>query len=481
MTRSPPLGLLGPQPQLSSGKRALRRSLLANGFLVIFGLLLLLSSHTATAQPELPELFEPVQETLESSQTPLRLHPGQRIIRHVRLNIDLLSPRNDEQVSINRPRRLSLSLSDQERYIAELSEISIQSPSRYMLRGNIENVVDSRVIVAVRGETAAAEISIGPRLFEIRNQSGDIYAVIEVDRAVFPPEAEPLSVPITPDEPHSTVPGNVAQATCFLNVDVMVLYTDDARAAAGGVTNIELLIDLAVDRTNEAYQRSGVTQRVNLVHTEEVNFTENNDSSAMLEQLKNKNDGIIDHIHQLRNSHVADIVSMIIENRTDCGRGYQMSTLSSSFAGNAFNIASRTCAAGNLSFAHELGHNMGIAHDKANSGGGAPVFTYAYGYQNPDTNQTTNFRTVMAYDCTPNTCPRVSNFSNPSVNYNGVPTGISGSADNAFALNRTRCVVSSWRICSSGRPSCPPGYWCSEPGEPPGAGCCLQCTPNKLE
>ena len=44
-----------------------------------------------------------------------------------------------------------------------------------------------------------------------------------------------------------------------------------------------------------------------------------------------------------------------------------MTTVSTSFASSAFKVVDRTCAVGNLSYAHEVGHNQGLQHDPANA------------------------------------------------------------------------------------------------------------------
>ena len=89
-----------------------------------------------------------------------------------------------------------------------------------------------------------------------------------------------------------------------------------------------------------------------------------------------------------------------------------MSTPSTGFASYAYSVVDQSCAASYLSLAHEMGHNMGLNHDPANSSG-TPSYTYAYGYQQPSG----LFRTVMAYPCPSGSCPRLMYFSNPDVAY----------------------------------------------------------------
>ena len=93
---------------------------------------------------------------------------------------------------------------------------------------------------------------------------------------------------------------------------------------------------------------------------------------------------------------------------------------------------------GNLSFPHEIGHNMGAHHDRDNAGS-AP-FPYAYGWR-WDGNNGTQYRSVMAYS--PGS--RQPYFSNPDINFQGAPTGVENSEDNARCHDNTRFSVSKFR------------------------------------
>ena len=158
-----------------------------------------------------------------------------------------------------------------------------------------------------------------------------------------------------------------------------------------------------------------------------------------------------------------------------------MTSVSTGFASNAFNVVDRTCAAGNLSYAHELGHNMGLQHDP-NNASSSPAYPYAYGYQHP----AGAFRTVMAYPCPTGACPRLMYFANPSVSYSGMPTG-TASQNTALALNNTASTVANFRQAvtgscsyslSSTSSSVGSGTATSSVGVTAGSGCAWTATSN---
>src|SRR5690606_10215543 len=91
-----------------------------------------------------------------------------------------------------------------------------------------------------------------------------------------------------------------------------------------------------------------------------------------------------------------------------------------------------------FTLAHELGHNMGSTHDRANTSI-SPVFPYSYGY-----GFSGEFGTVMSY-----INPAIAMFSNPNIDCLGQPCGIAqpdpASADNARSINNTRFEVAAFR------------------------------------
>lgn len=97
-------------------------------------------------------------------------------------------------------------------------------------------------------------------------------------------------------------------------VDVMVLYTQNARAVAGGsdATTVAA-ISAAITRVNQAFNAAGVATQLNAVTYQPVFYLEqvNEDFHADLNNLTGASDGYLDEIHALRDYYAADLVLLV--------------------------------------------------------------------------------------------------------------------------------------------------------------------------
>ncbi len=387
--------------------------------------------------------------------------------------------------------------------------------------GHLRGVPNGYVTLVVSGGVMAGNISMPGASYEVRYAGGRAHTVYKVDYAGYPPEhpegyyeheeqqaqegmREMLkastapattgasSVPSTPSGPSG--PSAPAQ------VDLLVLWTPKAATEAGGAAAAAAEAELAVQEANNAYARSGIDMQLNLVYRAQTDYVEtlSSDEDAYekdLTRLTHPSDGFVDEAHTLREQYHADMVSLLISNSALCGLAWQLRDPSLDFSGLAFSVVHLPCAAGNLSLAHELGHNMGSLHDRIVSAGDSGAYSYSFGYHD----QLGAFRTIMAYpdpgSCPAATCHRIGHFSNPDVLYDGRPTGRPPSdplsADNALSINNIRSIAAAWRDtpppgCRLAFQDVPPGstyydpvrclacrdilagYPCGAPGEPCG-------------
>lgn len=304
----------------------------------------------------------------------------------------------------------------------------------------VEGDPNGRATLSRVGELVVGTVRVHERLFSIESAANGLHRLRELNENVFP------TCGVTAQHEVSSEGGAPEQAAALTTggapptIDVLVVYTTSAKNVEGGVAAIEAKVNLAIAETNQAYSNSQVVQRLRLVHQAElVGYVEDSSFSTMLGQLRSSSDGVIDGIHALRAQYGADMVAMIVAGSEYCGIAYLMQTVNTSFEANAFSVTSRLCATGYYTFGHELGHNMGCHHDRANASTGA--YPYSYGYR------TANglWRTVMAY--APGT--RVQYFSNPNISYSGQTLGIAdpspNSAENWRSLNNTAGVVAQFR------------------------------------
>ena len=205
-----------------------------------------------------------------------------------------------------------------------------------------------------------------------------------------------------------------------------------ASTASGDIVG---LVNLAITETNQSYANSGIYITAQNAGVYITNYVESGSFNTDLTRFRGTTDGFMDNIHTARNTQVADVAMLFINNSSSCGLASGIgSTASTAFAAVHF-----SCAAGNYSFGHEIGHLQSARHDPAADPTTTP-YAYGHGYRSP----TSLWRTVMAYDCTSG-CPRIKYWSNPNLVLNGQAMGTTTTSNNALVLNNTRATIAAYR------------------------------------
>lgn len=343
-----------------------------------------------------------------------------------------------------RPSRLAFDVFDGSQLAARLTRAERHTDGTTILSGSVEGDALSEVMLVQYRHAVSGHVRWGDGQFlELVTLDGPGGAQLFLRELNAAPAAElPDTAMAAEIFPAQAAPATGDGSDDGSVVDVMIVYTDQARAGRGGTDQIEAMVREAVAVTNAAFERSKVQTRIRLVYSQEVRHSESPTQLTDLNRVTNPSDGMLDEVHALRSHYGADVVSLWVNNGV-------LGVAGIAWLGRnrdadeywAFNVVGTPFAVSNLTFAHELGHNFGAEHDHLNATS-APFLPYAYGYQNTAGGRI--FRTIMAYECAGTPCPRIGYYSSPLVAYEGIKVG-DGNTDNARAFNQTRTTLARYR------------------------------------
>ncbi len=343
---------------------------------------------------------------------------------------------------------------------ATVQRVEFREADRFTVAGRIDDTVMGYFIIVVEEDVAVGIIdapTLGVQL-KLRSGPDGVQRIERIDNRLFPsdeilhdgsnaPEGDDSPVEDPDTEPAFETPPEGIQTSACLPLtpvfDVLVVYTHLARIAAGGTNAIRAEALLAVETANVGYENSVVNARMRLVGSNEVVYGESGGWGDHLDRLQDDDDGYMDVIHDWRDDLGADFVSLFVIEDGACGLGRCNST-----SGTAFSVVNWGCAVSNFSFHHEIGHNQGCLHNRADSDCSG-AYSYSYGWRFfGDGND--GWRTVMAYNNDDGDFTRINWFSNPNVLYDGQPTGVpvgdDDAADNVRTINNRATTVEGFRI-----------------------------------
>jgi hypothetical protein len=349
--------------------------------------------------------------------------------------------------STDKPARLVLNPFEDVTLLADIYRIEAQGLDTVIYHGRIQDSLPSAdgadtnsVTLIVTGGVMVGSIITTDAAYQVR-YDGQTQVVRQVDTAGFPDTDDALPFPSNMPQSDS---GPVAANDDGSRIDVMVVYTAAARAEEGSTAAMQALITLGVTETNQMYANSGISTKLRLVHMAEVAYAPTGNPSGDLNAITNPSDGVLDQLHTWRNTYGADLVQLITTD-AGCGIGWLGGPFASmaSQQDRGWSVAENDCISPNYTFAHEMGHNMGVHHAPEDGGTGG-AFTYSNGFKR--CSSAPYFRDVMAYACTTGQTGTVrqKHFSNPAINWSGAPTG-TATQNNGLTIQQTRVPVSNWR------------------------------------
>lgn len=441
---------------------------------------------TAGARAETASQAVTLFEPLGGAETrAVRMFPSALAAYPVRVQVDLLR-------TLDAGQDVVLPFGAGEEWRGTVQRVERRSAGSYSVFGTIEGSRAGWFIFTIDSGGLMAAIQIPERnvFADLRNLRDDEYALCTFDarkvgrytcgvtgpadstaRFDIPPTESryPIEMTITPPSPQH---------------DVLVVYTQ-------GLVNdfpnhfpntpLDTAIQFLVDYANQCYANSGVQLHMRLAYRGLVDpsFSETGrDRGWLLTALESTTDGYLDNVHTLRSTYHADIVCLMYSYDTQAwvppgtDRGGGLASLLGPTTFNSGNPAlwypSAFCVVEGLwqpstfdptsgmvptEFTHEIGHTQGMGHDCADDPG-VPVTSYAYGWRFTG-NSGTKYVDVMSYltgDYA--TATPIPYFGNPSVYYDGQPTGSNApqcggattGANTAAALNLTADFMSRLRL-----------------------------------
>ncbi|KAF0248560.1 MAG: hypothetical protein FD167_2038 [bacterium] len=380
-------------------------------------------------------------------------------------------PLESEEVS-----KIELELLDQEVYKVTKTSLEKRSPTNYTWRGKIYNADGDGfdVILTIIDDLMTGLIyTPNKSVYQIIPISKGTHKIVLIDQNKFPECTGPIILPEpttsasssatldkaipmtkvskeltdfsqnTDNALKSLETENTIEEDANTRIDVLILYSKEAIAEAGGLAQAKLHAQGSIDSTNTAYANSKISTKLNLVQVDMFDVSETLEYSSIVNSIRTNAT-----IATMRNSVKADLVSLVLSSSSSsalCGIGFL--TASSSFG---FTVVNFGCAIGNLTFAHELGHNMGCQHNPENGASASSgAFPFSFGHF-----EVNNFRTIMS-TASPNNpcgnCNRVPFFSNPDVKIGKAPTGVANQRDNAHTINERSSIVANFQQADIGK------------------------------
>ena len=265
---------------------------------------------------------------------------------------------------------------------------------------------------------------------------------------IEPEEADDTAIPhltvsreTSRTEKHLERPGAIASRPLRL----LLGYTPKALVDMPDVHTTAAQI---VSQINLTLANSNVALTVELAGMDRVDYIEAADetSGSMLNAVTT-GAGDFARLLALRQVVKADLVMVMAHWVYDnnCGRGWQLDSLDNGTTSLAeaarFGISVISTDAGNCatvrSAPHEIGHNLGAAHDRYVTPNAAPgPVSYNYGFADP----AARVRDMMAYanECTAQgiRCIRLFIYADPDILHNGRPLGVPVTSPKAAAAAR---------------------------------------------
>ena len=319
---------------------------------------------------------------------------------------------------------------------ANQTEIDQRGTSSFVWYGKVENreaVPSKRDGVAtfvVQDGKISGAVAIGSDVYTVDPLGNGLHAIVKTNSSEYPPAHPPGAIPKIHDAPEIPLQRRgLIQDQSVPLIRALVVFTPAVRKVleqSGSAP--DALATLAVESVNLASKNSNVRMLLNLAKAEEIAYVEKDFPSdlAMLQASA--------WVKTEREAAKAHVVFLLTTIDDYCG----LSDVVLADKNTAFAVINYICAVGNFSLAHEFGHLLGLRHERGVDDNDKP-FRNGHGYV-----YKSEWRTIMATRkaCV---CPRIPIWSNPLINYNGVPAGTKDYENEADVINDTAPIIADFQ------------------------------------
>jgi len=280
---------------------------------------------------------------------------------------------------------------------------------------------DASLIVTINRETSSchghATLADGTA-YSLEYCGDGEHVFKQYDTSKFPAH-ESIDEGIVPTEDLST-----DDISTVVTYSIKIYYTEEF---AKVTSDIQGFVDQIIAETNQGYKNSKIPLKIKVHCVEKASISETRNVVSMIMNFRKMKSGV----EKLRGT--ADVACLLVNKFDSCGVGF----VNGLFSGSPISVVQKSCAVGYFSFGHEIGHNVGLHHNKDSANN--PYYPEGHGFLIKG-----GYRTILAYSASGHQT-RVNYYSNPLVNlpYNGQPTGKRKTANNAQVLIKNRFYLAA--------------------------------------
>ncbi|GAB5519161.1 MAG: hypothetical protein RhofKO_14120 [Rhodothermales bacterium] len=305
--------------------------------------------------------------------------------------------------------------------------------------------------LVVSGSDVVGTIWVEGHLYSVTPLTEGLHALIRaddtqtpdlLDDAVHAPHgAHGDAAP--PHSAHDHAEKRASGASAITAADVLIAYTADVAAVQANPTAYAQSL---IDAVNVMLANSATDLRYALAHAYQTPTATSGEAGEDLGDFIGQGDGRFDEVHALRNTHNADLVTLL---GTSLGVG-GIARLNAR-AEAAFNLVTANATDTPYILGHELGHNMGARHSPEDDSATEP-YPYGHGIVVGSTGGEDSWRSVMAVGfCPEGPCDWLPYFSNPDVTVRGSAAGDVTLRDNARVFDERAATVANFRTSGTTR------------------------------